>query len=36
MGEADVVGVKDASFHGVGGVVVGHKKACVYPHGISS
>ena len=29
MGESDYVGVKDASIHGVGGVVVGHNKACV-------
>ena len=28
MGEAGYVGVKDASVHGVGGVIVGHKKAC--------
>jgi hypothetical protein len=29
MGEPDYVGVKDASIHGVGGVVVGDKKECV-------
>jgi hypothetical protein len=29
MGEPDFVGVKDASIHGVGGVVIGHKEACV-------
>ena len=28
-GDSDFVGVKDASIHGVGGVVVGDKKACV-------
>jgi hypothetical protein len=29
MGETDFVGVKDASIHGVGGIVVGAKEACV-------
>lgn len=29
MGETDFVGVKDASIHGVGGVVVGNKQECV-------
>jgi hypothetical protein len=29
MGETDFVGVKDASIHGVGGIVVGDKKECV-------
>jgi hypothetical protein len=29
MGEPDFIGVKDASIHGVGGIIVGHKKACV-------
>jgi hypothetical protein len=29
MGESDYVGVKDASLHGVGGVIVGDKKACI-------
>jgi hypothetical protein len=29
MGESDFVGVKDASIHGVGGVIIGDKKACV-------
>lgn len=28
MDEPDFVGVKDASLHGVGGIIVGHKKAC--------
>ena len=28
MGEPGYVGVKDASVHGVGGVVIGNKKAC--------
>jgi hypothetical protein len=28
MGEPDFVGIKDASIHGVGGVIVGHRKAC--------
>lgn len=29
MGEPDYVGVKDASIHGVGGVIIGEKKECV-------
>jgi hypothetical protein len=29
MGETDFVGVKDALIHGVGGIVVGAKEACV-------
>jgi hypothetical protein len=29
MGHPDYVGVKDASIHGVGGVIVGENKACV-------
>jgi hypothetical protein len=29
MGETDFVGVKDASIHGVGGIVVGDKRECV-------
>jgi hypothetical protein len=29
MGEPEFVGVKDASIHGIGGVVIGHKEACV-------
>jgi hypothetical protein len=29
MGDSDFVGVKDASTHGVGGVIVGDKKACI-------
>lgn len=29
MGATDFVGVKDASLHGVGGIVVGDKEACV-------
>ena len=29
MGEADFVGIKDASIHGVGGIVVGHNKPCI-------
>jgi hypothetical protein len=28
MDEPDFVGVKDASLHGVGGIIVGHRKAC--------
>jgi hypothetical protein len=28
MGEPDFVGVKDASLHGVGGIIVGHRKPC--------
>ena len=28
MGEPGYVGIKDASVHGVGGIVVGHNKAC--------
>jgi hypothetical protein len=29
IGETNFVGVKDASIHGIGGVVVGDKEACV-------
>jgi hypothetical protein len=29
MGEPDFVGVKDASIHGVGGIVIGDKKECI-------
>jgi hypothetical protein len=29
MGHPDYVGVKDASIHGVGGIIVGENKACV-------
>jgi hypothetical protein len=29
MGEPDYIGIKDASIHGVGGVVVGDNKACI-------
>jgi hypothetical protein len=29
MGEPDFVGIKDASVHGVGGIIVGHKSECV-------
>ena len=28
MGEPDFVGIKDSSIHGVGGITVGHRKAC--------
>jgi hypothetical protein len=29
MGEPDFVGIKDASIHGVGGIIVGHLKSCL-------
>lgn len=29
MGDSDFVGVKDASIHGIGGVIVGDKEACI-------
>eukprot|EP00956_Cyclotella_meneghiniana_P036315 scaffold124074_cov23-Cyclotella_meneghiniana.AAC.1 len=29
MGPPDYIGVKDASIHGVGGVIVGQGKACL-------
>jgi hypothetical protein len=29
MGEPAFVGIKDASLHGVGGIIVGHRRACL-------
>ncbi len=28
MGEPNFVGVKDASIHGIGGVIIGHRRKC--------
>jgi hypothetical protein len=28
MGEPDYIGIKDASIHGVGGIIIGHRRKC--------